>query len=275
MAPELTFARIISLLIPGFAQLVDRRLPKAADIVLIQAFLIYPIYHQVDTLSVIGLIAYPVLWIYSAVDAISTHNFPIVTKDETVFLYSQVVSLVLIFGILLEILVLLSFLFTALSPQSGQQLSQTFPIDLQEQSFPKSSEGLEGEKVKSGRGNPVSNDPQANMVVTSSDVDLTQVSTRTEIQENVFGTDDKTMVEKPDFVVVVATFDSRQRADRQMRDLAGNPNTEIKAVGEKYLVIVTGFDTEAEAQVEQGKHLEEFKDCYIARFKNPAVRISF
>ena len=49
MAPELTFARIISLLIPGFTQLIDRRLPKAIDIVLIQAFLVYPIYHQVDT----------------------------------------------------------------------------------------------------------------------------------------------------------------------------------------------------------------------------------
>ena len=84
-----------------------------------------------------------------------------------------------------------------------------------------------------------------------------------------------TKTEKLDFVVVVATFDSRQRAERQKRDLAESPNIEIKGVGEKYLVIITGFDTEDEARMEQEKHLEKFKDCYIARSKNPAVKIFF
>ena len=274
MAPELTFARIISLLIPGFTQLIDRRFPKAIDIVLIQAFLVYPIYHQVDTLNVIGLIAYPVLWIYSAVDAISTHNFPIVAKDETVFLYSQVVSLILICGILLEIVILLAFLFTALSPQPDQQLAQTFPVELQDQSLVQSPERPRIEKAKSGYEKPVPGDSRSNRVTTSSDVGLTQADT--EIEENVpdeFNT--KTKTEKLDFVVVVATFDSRQRAERQKQDLAESPNIEIKGVGEKYLVIITGFDTEDEARMEQEKHLEKFKDCYIARSKNPAVKIFF
>ena len=85
----------------------------------------------------------------------------------------------------------------------------------------------------------------------------------------------KTKTEKLDFVLVVATFDSRQRAERQKQDLAESLNIEIKGVGEKYLVIITGFDTEDEARMEQEKHLEKFKDCYIARSKNPAVKIFF
>jgi len=268
MAPELTFTRIISLLIPGFTQLIDRRLPKAIDIILIQAFLIYPIYHQIDTLSVIGLIAFPVLWIYSAVDAISTHNFPIVAKDETVFLYSQIVSLILIFGILLEIAILLTFLFTTLSSQPDQQLAQAFPMNQPDQPIIKNPEKPKIEKIESEYENPVADNSQPDKVATTSDVDLTQV----EAEENVsneFNTETKK--ENLGYVVVVATFDRRQRAERQKQDLAENSNTEIKEVGEKYLVIITGFDTIDEAREEQKKHLKKFTDCYIATSKNPAV----
>ena len=270
MAPELTFIRILSLLIPGFTQLIDRRFPKAIDIILIQAFLIYPIYHQVDTLNVIGLITFPVLWIYSAVDAISTHNFPIVAKDETVFLYSQIVSLILIFGILLEIVILITFLFTALSPQPASSEVSTNPVNQQNQLFLKSPREPEIEKIKSEHENPVTDNSYSNKITKALDVGLTRADTGTERKvSNEFETQIRN--EKSNFVVVVATFDSRRRAERQKQDLTENPNTRIKGVGEKYLVIISGFGTENEARAEQEKHLKKFKDCYIARSENPAV----
>ena len=73
-----------------------------------------------------------------------------------------------------------------------------------------------------------------------------------------------------EYVVVVATFGSLDRAEVQKKELTKSYNDiRIKPLQDKYIVMVAGFDNLQDAKSASQKLVNQFKDCFIATYKEP------
>ena len=72
------------------------------------------------------------------------------------------------------------------------------------------------------------------------------------------------------YVVVIATFDSIERADKQKQELSVKyDNIRIKTIKSKHIVMVAGFDKLTNARTASQDLVGQFKDCFIATYKEP------
>ena len=73
-----------------------------------------------------------------------------------------------------------------------------------------------------------------------------------------------------EYVVVVATFGSLERANLQKQDLSANYNDiRIKSLQDKHIVMVAGFDNLEDAKSTSQKLVSQFNDCFIATYEKP------
>lgn len=78
-----------------------------------------------------------------------------------------------------------------------------------------------------------------------------------------------------DWVVVVATFGSPDRAEVQKKELDTNyDDVRIKTLNDKYIVMVAGFGNLEEAKDASQKLVNQFKDCFVATYETPTKIIA-
>jgi len=87
-----------------------------------------------------------------------------------------------------------------------------------------------------------------------------------EIEENTPKDNDLSIQEKKEYNLVLMTFNNKEYANRYIRKV-NHLNAEILKKGNKFLVVIPGFENYKEAKLFKKDHIELPKDAYVIKRK--------